>query len=211
MLWYEDDILRLEKERAALTYTPDTLFYGSSSIRQWTSLADDFENLSIVNLGFGGSTLAACAWFFDRIMTGYRPKRIIIYAGDNDLADGRHPQEVCLFFKELIIAVTSKYGTIPCYFISLKPSIARWGLIEQFKYTNQLVFKEVNKHTNWKWVDIFTSMLNDEGKPNADYFSADGLHLNGNGYQLWATTLQNALNLEIGTTNLSKNISLKSN
>ncbi|WP_428329702.1 SGNH/GDSL hydrolase family protein [Mucilaginibacter sp.] len=196
MLWYEEEIVHLEKERAALTYTPDTLFYGSSSIRQWTTLADDFKNLSTVNLGFGGSTLAACAWFFERIMSGYRPDRIIIYAGDNDLADGRHPQEVCLFFKELIVAVNKKYGTIPCYFISLKPSIARWGLIDQFKYTNELILKEVCQHPDWSWVDIFTPMLNNEGKPNADYFAADGLHLNRKGYQLWASVLQNALDLE---------------
>src|ERR1700712_4694326 len=148
MLWYEDEIQRLEKERAALTYTPDTLFYGSSSIRQWANLAGDFKNLSPVNIGFGGSTLAACAWFFDRIMSGYRPNRIIIYAGDNDLADGRHPQEGCLFFKELIVAVTKKYGSIPCYFMSLKPSIARWGLIDQFKYTNEIISKEIGNHSN---------------------------------------------------------------
>jgi lysophospholipase L1-like esterase len=195
MLWYEDEIKHLELERAALTYTPDTLFYGSSSIRQWTNLAEDFKDLKTVNLGFGGSTLAACAWFFDRIMTGYRPKRLIIYAGDNDLADGRHPQEVCLFFKELIEAVTKKYGSIPCYFISLKPSTARWGLIDQFKYTNEIILKEINHHPNWSWVDVFTPMLTDEGKPNADYFVADGLHLSRKGYQLWKTILQNALNL----------------
>ena len=196
MLWYEDEILHLEKERDALTYAPDTLFYGSSTIRQWTNLADDFKNLSTVNIGFGGSTLGACAWFFNRIMSGYQPARIIVYAGDNDLADGRHPQEVCLFFKELIEAVRKKYGSIPCYFISLKPSIARWGLVDQFKYTNEIIFNEVNRHPNWSWVDIFTPMLNGEGKPNSDYFVTDGLHLNREGYQLWRTILQNALNLE---------------
>jgi lysophospholipase L1-like esterase len=196
MLWYEDEILDLERKRAALTYTPDTLFYGSSSIRQWTNLADDFKNLRTVNLGFGGSTLAACAWFFDRIMSGYRPDRIIIYAGDNDLADGRHPQELCLFFKALVEAVSKKYGSIPCYFISLKPSIARWGLIDQFKYTNEIISKEIVRHSNWKWVDIFTPMLNDEGKPNSDYFITDGLHLSRKGYQLWGTMVQNELDLE---------------
>ena len=196
MLWYEDEILDLEKKGAALTYIPDTLFYGSSSIRQWTNLADDFKNLHAVNLGFGGSTLAACAWFFDRIMSGYQPDRIIIYAGDNDLADGRHPQEVCLFFKELVEAANKKYGPIPCYFISLKPSIARWGLLDQFKYTNEIISKEISHHANWRWIDIFTPMLNVEGKPNSDYFVADGLHLSRKGYQLWGTILQNALDLE---------------
>jgi lysophospholipase L1-like esterase len=196
MLWYEDELQRLEKERAALTYTPDTLFYGSSSIRQWTDLAADFKQLNTVNLGFGGSTLGACAWFFDRIMSGYQSKRIIVYAGDNDLADGRHPQEVCLFFKELVAAAKKKYGPIPCYFISLKPSIARRGLIDQFKYTNEIIFEALQQQPNWKWVDIFTPMLNGDGKPDAAYFVADGLHLNKKGYQLWASKVQSALDLE---------------
>lgn len=195
MLWYEDEIHRLEKERAALTYTPDTLFYGSSSVRQWTDLADDFKELSTVNLGFGGSTLAACTWFFSQLTDGYQPERIVFYAGDNDLADGRRPQEVFIFFQQLTERVKHKFGSIPCYFISLKPSVARWGLREEFKYTNELISAEIaNNHPNWKWVDIFTPMLNAGGTPNADYFIADGLHLNKTGYQLWKITLQNVMN-----------------
>jgi lysophospholipase L1-like esterase len=195
MLWYEDEIQRLEKEKAALTYVPDTLFYGSSSIRIWTTLADDFKDLRPVNIGFGGSTLAACTWFFDRVTAGYQPDRIVFYAGDNDLGDGRHPQEVFIFFQQLTERVKQRYGSIPCYFISLKPSIARWGLSDQFKYTNELISAEItNNHPDWRWVDIFTPMLNADGKPDADYFIADGLHLNEKGYQLWKITLQNALN-----------------
>ncbi|CAM3925999.1 GDSL-type esterase/lipase family protein [Mucilaginibacter galii] len=197
MLWYEDEIQRLEKQRTALTYKPNTLFYGSSSIRQWISLADDFKGLQTVNLGFGGSTLAACAWFFNRVTNGYEPDRLIVYAGDNDLADGRHPQEVAISFEYLAKRVKERYNQLPCYFISLKPSIARWGLIEQFRYTNELIAADIEKnHPDWHWVDIFTPLLNNNGKPNADYFIADGLHLNEKGYQLWSSILHNALALK---------------
>ncbi|MES2268563.1 MAG: SGNH/GDSL hydrolase family protein [Bacteroidota bacterium] len=197
MLWYEEEIQRLETQRSALTYKPDTLFYGSSSIRQWTNLAGDFKSLRPVNLGFGGSTMAACAWFFDRVTCGYQPDRIIVYAGDNDLADGRHPQEVAISFDYLVKSVKEKYGLVPCYFISLKPSIARWNLIDQFRYTNELIATDIkNNHPNWHWVDIFTPMLNHDGKPDADYFIADGLHLNEKGYQLWSSILHDALELK---------------
>ncbi|WP_374948857.1 GDSL-type esterase/lipase family protein [Mucilaginibacter sp.] len=180
-----------------MNYKPDTLFYGSSSIRQWTSLASDFKNLQPVNLGFGGSTLAACAWFFNRVTDGYQPDRIIVYAGDNDLADGRHPQEVAISFEYLAKRVKERYSQIPCYFVSLKPSIARWGLVEQFKYTNELIAADIkNNHQNWHWVDIFTPMLNNDGKPDPGLFIADGLHLNEKGYQLWSSILHNALNLK---------------
>ena len=64
MYWYEEDIERLEKYGKETGHNAETIFYGSSSIRLWTSLYDDFKNLKPANLGFGGSTLAACVWFF---------------------------------------------------------------------------------------------------------------------------------------------------
>ncbi|WP_431214255.1 hypothetical protein ACQ86N_05210 [Puia sp. P3] len=100
MVWYENEVQRLEKERTSLTYDPKLLFYGSSSIRLWESLYEDFAPWQPANLGFGGSTLAACDWFFDRLLTPFRPSSIIVYAGDNDLGDGRHPEEVFIFFQQ---------------------------------------------------------------------------------------------------------------
>ena len=69
MIWYENEVQRLEKERAALTYEPKLLFYGSSSIRLWDSLNDDFADYQPVNLGFGGSTLAASDWLPTAVLT----------------------------------------------------------------------------------------------------------------------------------------------
>ncbi|MEO6151480.1 MAG: GDSL-type esterase/lipase family protein [Mucilaginibacter sp.] len=198
MFWYEDDIKRLEKERAALTYKPATIFYGSSSIRQWTSLADDFKGLSPVNLGFGGSTLAGCTWFFDRVMVGFEPERLVFYAGDNDLGDGRHPEEVFIFFQQFAVRVKERFGSLPCYFISLKPSIARWAQFGNFKYANEIISAEIkNNHPDWRWVDIFSSMLNADGKPNPEYFVADGLHLSKKGYHLWKTAVHKELSEEL--------------
>jgi len=194
MFWYEDEIKRLEKQRAALTYQPDTLFYGSSSIRLWTNLTNDFSDFKPVNLGFGGSTLAACTWFFDRVMAGYQPKRLVLYAGDNDLGDGRHPEEVFLFFQEFAERVTKRFGSLPCYYISLKPSISRWNLVNQFNFTNQLISAEIkNNHPDWHWIDIYSATLNTNGTPNAEYYLNDGLHLSEKGYLLWKTIILNAL------------------
>ena len=194
MFWYEDEIKRLEKQRAELTSQPDTLFYGSSSIRLWTGLADDLSGLNPTNLGFGGSTLAACTWFFDRVMVGYQPKRLIVYAGDNDLGDGRHPEEVFIFFQEFAERVTKRFGPLPCYFISLKPSINRWNLASQFSFTNQLISAEIeSNHPDWQWIDIYSAMLNTDGTPNPEYYLSDGLHLSEKGYLLWKTIILNVL------------------
>jgi len=185
MYWYEDEVKRIEKDRLEIGYDPELIFYGSSSIRLWSSLQEDFPEKKIVNLGFGGSTLAACTWFFERIMIGYQPKAMVIYAGDNDLGDGRHPEEAFIFFQQLIANAKSRFGNLPCYFISLKPSPSRWNLIDQFIYTNNLIEEEIAKHDNWTFIDIFKKMLNEAGLPQPDLYMEDGLHLSHKGYQLW--------------------------
>ena len=198
MFWYEDEIKRLEKQRAQLIVEPQTLFYGSSSIRLWDSLADDFRDFSPVNLGFGGSTLAACTWFFDRVMAGYQPKRLVVYAGDNDLGDGRHPEEIFIFFQQLAARVAKQFGPMPCYFVSLKPSITRWGMASQFKFTNQIIASEINNnYPNWRFINIFDAMLNAEGRPDPKCYLEDGLHLSPKGYLIWKTIIQNELNTHI--------------
>jgi lysophospholipase L1-like esterase len=194
MFWYEDEIKRLEKIRAGLTYEPATLFYGSSSIRLWTSLADDFSDIKPLNLGFGGSTLAACTWFFDRVMAGYKPERMVLYAGDNDLGDERHPEEVFLFFQEFTERVKKRFGALPCYYISLKPSVSRWNIVDRYHYTNELISAEIKSNLpDWRWINIYDAMLNANGKPIPELYEQDGLHLSPKGYQLWKNIVKKAL------------------
>ncbi|SDS70496.1 GDSL-like Lipase/Acylhydrolase family protein [Mucilaginibacter mallensis] len=186
MYWYEDEVKRLENDGLKNGFGADTIFYGSSTMRLWTSLYTDFESLKPVNLGFGGSTLAACVWFFERIMTNYHPKKLVVYAGDNDLGDGRHPEEVFIFFQQLVVKVNKQFGDIPCYFVSLKPSVSRWNMVDQFKFTNNIIETEIVKHDgNWHFIDVFKQMIDAQGRPKKEYFVSDGLHLSEKGYQLW--------------------------
>jgi len=190
MFWYEDEIKGLEAAGRQTGYKAATIFYGSSTIRLWESLQIDFPDLQPVNLGFGGSTLAACVWFFYRVMQGYKPKRLVVYAGDNDLGDGRHPEEIFIFFQQLAAVVKQHFGDIPCYFISLKPSISRWNLADQFKFTNSLIEREISGHLPaWQYIDVFAAMLNAEGQPGRDLFLDDGLHLSPRGYEVWKTII----------------------
>ncbi|MFT2010492.1 GDSL-type esterase/lipase family protein [Pontibacter sp. 13R65] len=197
MYWYEDEVQRLEKERAELTYSPSTLFYGSSSIRLWQTLQEDMKEYRPVNLGFGGSTLASCVWFFERIVAPYNPDSLVVYAGDNDLGDGRNPEEVFLFFLQFVARTKERYGDqLPCYFVSLKPSPSRNNLLESFKYTNRLIETEVlRQHHNWKFINVFDQMLDIYGRPLGGYFDSDGLHMNRRGYELWTKIMRANISL----------------
>ena len=186
MFWYEEEVVRLENELSRLSYSPETIFYGSSTFTLWETLYSDFEEFKPMNIGFGGSTLAACAWFYERILTPVTSaKTILIYAGDNDLGDGRLPEEVCLFYQQLISRIRGQFGNISCYFISIKPSIKRWEIIEHIKSANNLIKAVVDQDENLYYIDIFQETLNEQGFPRQELFEADGLHLSQAGYAVW--------------------------
>jgi lysophospholipase L1-like esterase len=81
----------LEEARAPMPRDA-VLFYGSSSIRFWQTLAQDFPELAVVNRGFGGSTLAECVEEMERLVFPVQPRAVVLYAGENDLDQGASPE-----------------------------------------------------------------------------------------------------------------------
>jgi lysophospholipase L1-like esterase len=194
MFWYEEDIKRLELIKETIVEKPKLIFYGSSSIRMWQDMRKDFGAYYPINLGFGGSTIAACVWYFDRVMSGLHPKGMVLYAGDNDLGDGRHPEEVFIFFKQLIAYIRKQYGNIPVAFISIKPSIRRFNIIEQIKFTNKIIAEEIDKMDDATFfVNVYDKMLDANKYPRRDLFEAEGLHINDKGYALWKGIIDETL------------------
>lgn len=191
MFWYHPDLERLEKEIQNLKYNPKTVFYGSSTFTLWQELTTIFKEHKPVNLGFGGSTIAACSWFFNRVFKNLHDvDAFIIYAGDNDLGDGRHPEEVVLFLETLLLKIKEKYGNIKCTYISIKPSISRKHLQSSISYANSNIKKLSKKYDNFYYVNIFDPLLDHAANPNPKYFLEDGLHFNKKGYELIVNQLK---------------------
>lgn len=187
MYWYNQDIEWLEKKDITKSKDKKVVFLGSSTFTLWHSLETDFTEFNAVNLGFGGSTLAACTWFFARIVPPHAPDAIFIYAGDNDLGDGRSPEEVILFFFQLISNIRKSLGNIPVCFISVKLSPARAHLKGSIEYTNAYIKEYIDKNSQESdlyFLDVYERMLCD-GNINPDFFETDGLHLSPEAYTLW--------------------------
>jgi len=186
---YEPEVRALERENQTRPPPPGTVvFYGSSSIRLWTSLASDFAGIPVVNRGFGGSTLAACSWFFWRTVRGLPARSIVFYAGDNDLADGEPPSRVLEQLGQLLRQVDLAFGPLPFGFISIKPSPARWHLIDRIHAVNAGARKLVEARPRGVFVDVVPAMLSG-GSPRPELFEPDGLHLSAKGYALWRDLL----------------------
>jgi hypothetical protein len=99
MQWQQEEIEWLVQLPATAEAQPKIVFYGSSTFTRWVGLAQDFPQVQAMNLGFGGSTLAACAWFFEQVVPRQQPAALLVHAGDNYLGDGRTPEEIVFFLR----------------------------------------------------------------------------------------------------------------
>lgn len=165
------------------------LFIGSSSIRRWESLAADFPNAPVVNRGFGGSHIIDSVFFADRIVIPYQPETIFLYAGDNDIADGKDAATVFRDFRLFAKTVHHALPDARIVFIAIKPSLKRWHLTPTMKRANDLVRAFAQKDERLAFADIWTPMLDEAGRPKKSLFVDDGLHLNYEGYRVWKETI----------------------
>jgi len=188
LLW-EREIAAFEKQdRTNPPPNGAILFLGSSSIRKWTNLPAAFPGKQVINRGFGGSQIADSVAFADRIVFPYEPRMIVFYAGDNDLAAGKSPDQVAGDFKAFVAKVHAQLPKTRIAFISVKPCPLRWKLVDKVKAVNEQV--KAIKDEELTFIDIYPLMLGADGLPRKELFEADGLHPNAKCYELWADKIR---------------------
>jgi lysophospholipase L1-like esterase len=169
------------------------LFTGSSTIRMWTDVDKDFPDREVLNRGFGGSFMSELLYYADTIIIQCHPEKIFIYEGDNDIAVGKKPREIITDAGKLVGLIQEKLpGTSIC-FIAAKPSISRWALKETYLDFNRQLKEFTTTKPRVFYLDMWDMMLNEEGKPRADIFLADGLHMNRAGYDIWKSEVRKFL------------------
>ncbi|HET6409913.1 MAG TPA: SGNH/GDSL hydrolase family protein [Chthoniobacteraceae bacterium] len=161
------------------------VFIGSSSIRMWSSLAEDFPKHRVANHGFGGSQISDSIQYVDRLVTPYQPRLIVMYAGGNDINAGKNAETVAADFKTFVEKVRAKQPDVPISYISVAPNPKRWSQIETVKKANALIAEYCAKTPRLKFIDVFTHMLGPDGQPKPDIFLKDQLHMNPKGYAIW--------------------------
>jgi len=161
------------------------LFIGSSSIRMWKTLADDFPDHKVINRGFGGSEIADSVHFADRIVIPYRPKRVVMYAGGNDINGGKSPERVAADFKAFVERVRAKLPDIPIAYISIAPNPARWAQVDRVRRANELIREFTKTSPKLSFIDVFPHMLGEDGQPRPEIYLDDRLHMNEKGYAIW--------------------------
>lgn len=192
---WKDAIDKLTAADAAHPPPPGgVVFVGSSSIVKWTTLARDFPGENVIQRGFGGSEMADSVFYADRVVLPYRPRAVVVYAGDNDLNAGKTPETVLDDFKAFVAKVRAALPETRIVFIAVKPSPKRWHIRDKGERANALVAAECARDPQrLKFVDIWKPMLNEKGEPRPELFVADLLHVNAEGYKLWTPLVAAAL------------------
>lgn len=168
------------------------LFIGSSSFRLWKTMAQDFPRKPVLNRGFGGSEIADSTALASRIIFPYHPRMIVLYAGDNDLASGKSPEQVVSDYRAFVRTIRAQLSETRIAFLSIKPSPSRWRLKNEINAVNRQIAAMQGK--GLLFIDIYPHMLGPDGTPRADLFMPDGLHPNAKAYQLWASLIEPYLN-----------------
>jgi lysophospholipase L1-like esterase len=190
----EHDFAKWEKEMAAYermdrTNSPPKgalLFIGSSTIRLWKTLAQDFPEQRVINRGFGGSEIVDATHFAARIIFPYAPRMIFLRSGGNDIHAGKSPEQVFADYKEFVATIRAKLPEAEIAFISISPSITRWSEADKNQALNKMVEEFVKGKPHLKYIETYDMVLGADGKPRPELFVEDKLHFNAAGYKLLA-------------------------
>ena len=163
------------------------LLIGSSSFTNWKDVAKYFPEHTIINRGFGGSSLPHMTMYAEDIIFKYNPKQIIIYCGENDIAGSSTVTADTVFerFKILYSIIRSKYKKVPIAYISMKPSPSREKYLETMQKGNALIKGFMEQQKRSSYIDVYSSMLDANGKVLTHIFISDKLHMNAEGYKIW--------------------------
>jgi lysophospholipase L1-like esterase len=188
---FETEVARFEAaDRRKMPPRNAVLFVGSSTIERWKDLQNDFPSVQVIQRGIGSTRLDDFVHFATRIVIPYRPRLIVLYAGDNDFADGQSALNVYGDFKDFVRIVHRALPQAEIVFVSIKPSPSRWHLASRMREANGLIERYTKKNKRLRYVDVFHQMLGANGHPRPELFVDDSLHMSPAGYSLWTQILK---------------------
>ncbi len=196
---WEGEIRRFEKQdRQSPPPEGVIVFTGSSSIRFWETLPVDMAPLPALNRGFGGAQIHQVTYYADRIVLPYRPRIIVFYAGENDMAGvffskRKTAEEVRDAYQAFCQTIHARLPATPIYFISIKPPKVRLDFWPAMQTANRLIQDWCASDSRLHYIDIVPAMLDAQGRPRRDVFRWDGIHLNQKGYALWTAVVKPVL------------------
>jgi lysophospholipase L1-like esterase len=196
VLRWESDIRQFDSlNRAEISDQNTLLVTGSSSVRLWDSIHTDLAPYQVMQRGYGGARLTDYNYYAKRIIKPHPFKAILIFVA-NDISGGnndRTPREMFQLYKILVEQIRSNNPGTPIFWIETTPTPSRWHAIEQVRKANRLIRDYCIKNSDLFFISTYDAFLNSQGLPDSTHFRDDMLHLNPEGYKVWAATIKSSL------------------
>jgi lysophospholipase L1-like esterase len=193
-LRFQSEIDQLILKNGAKKQDRPIVFVGSSSFRFWTTMQKDLDNDLIINNGFGGSHFSDLIYFLDPLILDLNPRALYIYEGDNDLADGKNPEQIVYQASQMIKLIKGQIPDLKIFLVSAKPSISRWEKKPSYLRFNMYLKEYCVETDDVAFIDVWRAMLGENGQPNPTLFIEDDLHMNDKGYKIWTEKIKPTLN-----------------
>jgi lysophospholipase L1-like esterase len=188
-----NDILAFKKKDSVqMPSNNSILLIGSSSFARWQDVNKYFPGYTIVNRGFGGSTLPDVIRYTYDILLPYQPKQVVIYCGENDLAstDSTTVKEVVNRVKTLFSIIRTNLPKANIAYVSIKPSPVRASIQTKVKEANKIIKAFLASQKNAAFIDIYEAMLDGKGQMREELYISDRLHMKPTGYAIWQKAMQ---------------------
>jgi len=172
---------------------PDTeheIIFLGNSITDNCEWAELFQDPNIKNRGIGGDDTDGILERLEEV-TGSRPDKIFLMIGTNDLAYGKNVEQILENYRKIILQIQQETPETRVFIQSVLP------VEDALHYTRPTAsileinedLVELAKEFGLVYIDLFPVFANEKNRLNLEY-SLDGLHLNGQGYQLWKEAIE---------------------
>ncbi|MFN7734142.1 MAG: GDSL-type esterase/lipase family protein [Pirellula sp.] len=192
---WENDVAKISANNASEGSDEHVLFIGSSSFRLWDSIAEDMSPVRVVRRAFGGAKYRDLAIYAPECVRGLKFGRAMIFLG-NDIRgkeDDNDPDTVARFARIVIATLRREQPDVKIYLVAVTPTESRWKHWPLIQQVNQRLQSIAESEPGVMFVSTADAYLNADGKPRAELFKDDRLHLNADGYRIWAAILKQAL------------------
>lgn len=164
---------------------------GSSSVHRWTSADTQLESWQIHNRGIEAARLPELQQRVIRTAQDVAPAAIVLYAGENDLADGVAEASVASGLEKLAVTLALQAPEAIILLVSMKPSPNRWGNRLAQLAVDARLRRFTATRRNMKFVDAGRTLL--IGSAPGPFYIADGIHLSPAGYEVWGDEIERQL------------------
>jgi lysophospholipase L1-like esterase len=175
----------------------NVLLTGSSYMEFWETSAKDLAPLDTVNIGIGGTKIGDHRAYIAEMIVPFAPRALVVYAGSNDINAIPFLSKSCARVAELVLdyvdAVQRRLPGLPIHYVAITEAPIRARVRAEIQHANRLLKAAAEKRDDFHFVDTAPALLGVDGHIDDTLFRKDRLHLDTNGYAIFASVVRTHL------------------